>query len=137
MSRVAAGWTLFLAFPIIAAAQPPSPKIPSRVAEEADVLAQNAPRILTRERLEQRSVMPPTRFRPRAGSPADQATGPRFRVREVVSEFTFGPLRSSQTHDLVEFRQVLAVDGEPVDTPDSATRALSRAVQQGDEDRKS
>ena len=40
-------------------AQTAPPRIPPRVAEEADVLEQNAARILTQESLEQRSVMPP------------------------------------------------------------------------------
>jgi hypothetical protein len=111
---------------------PPSPS-PSRVAEEAEALAQNAARILTRESLEQRSLMPPTRFRPRAGSAAENATGPRFRLREVVSEFSFGALRNSQSPDLVEFRQVLSVDNQPQQSADNALRALSQGIQQGDD----
>jgi len=122
-------WGLCLA---VAAQTPPSPT-PSRVAEEAEVLEQNAPRILTLETLEQRSVMPPSRFRPRQGSAAEQATGPRFRVREVVSEFSFGPLRGSQSHNLIEFRQVLSVDGRPLQTADHALRALSQGIEVGDD----
>jgi len=114
-------------------AQTSHPQIPPRVAEEAEVLAQNATRILTRETLAQRSLLPPTRFRPRAGSPAERAIGPRFRIREVVSEFSFGALRSSQSHDLVEFRQVLSVDGQPVQSADNALRALSQGIHQGDD----
>ena len=114
-------------------AQTGHPQIPPRVAEEAEVLAQNATRILTRETLQQRSLLPPTRFVPRAGSAAERATGPRFRIREVVSEFSFGPLRSSQSHNLIEFRQVLSVDGQPVQSTDKALRALSQGIQQGDD----
>jgi hypothetical protein len=114
-------------------AQTSHPQIPPRVAEEAEVLAENATRILTRETLTQRSLLPPTRFRPRAGSTAERATGPRFRIREVVSEFSFGTLHSSQSHDLLEFRQVLSVDGEPVQSADTALRALSQSIQQGDD----
>ena len=110
----------------------PSP-IPARVAEEAEVLEQNASRILTQENLEQRSLMPPSRFRPRAGSAVERATGPRLRIRDVVSEFSFGALRSSQSHDLIEFRQVLSVDGQPLQTADNALRALSKGIQQGDD----
>ena len=103
------------------------------MAEEAEVLEQNAPRILTRECLDQRSVMPPSRFRPRTGSAAEHAAGPRLRVREVVSEFSFGPLRGSPSHDLVEFRQVLSVDGQPLQTADSAIHALSKSILLGDD----
>jgi hypothetical protein len=115
-------------------AQPTAPfRIPPRVAEEAEVLQQNAPKILTQETLEQRSVMPPSRFRPRLGSAIDQATGPRFRVREVISEFSFGALRDSASHNLVEFRQVVSVDGQPLQSADTALRALSLGVQAGDD----
>lgn len=120
-------------FPSALIAQAPPTRIPPRVAEEADVLGQNAARILTRESLEQRSLMPPSRFRPRAGSAAEQATGPRLRIREVVSEFSFGTLRSSQSHDLVEFRQVLSVDGEPQQSADNALHALAQGIQKGDD----
>ena len=73
------------------------------------------------------------RFRPRAGSAAARSAGPRLRVRDVVSEFSFGALRNSPSHDLIEFRQVLSVDGEPVQSDDHALRALSQGVQQGDD----
>jgi hypothetical protein len=114
-------------------AQTSHPQIPPRVSEEAEALAQNATRVLSRETLEQRSLLPPTRFVPRAGSTAERATGPRFRIREVVSEFTFGALRSSQSRDLIEFRQVLSVDGQPVQSADNALRSLSQGIRQGDE----
>ena len=51
-------------------AQPPLSKILARVSEEAEVLQQNAPKILTQETLEQRALMPPSRFRPRNESAA-------------------------------------------------------------------
>ena len=133
MRAVAAAGIIALGLSPALAAQTMPSRIPPRVAEEAAVLQQNAPRILTQEDLEQRSIMPPQRFRPRAGSAAEQATGPRFRIREVVSEFSFGTLRNSASHDLVEFRQVLSVDGRPLQTPDSALRALSLGIQQGDD----
>jgi hypothetical protein len=124
---------LILSLSAALSGQTPTSQIPPRVGEEAEVLAQNASRILTEEHLEQRSVMPPSRFRPRAGSAAERATGPRLRVREVVSEFSFGALRSSQSHDLVEFRQVVSVDGQPQQSADSALRTLSQGIQQGDD----
>src|ERR1035438_2376453 len=94
MKPVPAAFLLGLSFSAGLAAQTAPYRIPPRVAEEAEVLAQNAAKIVTRESLEQRSVMPPSRFRPRRGSAADQAIGPRLRDREVVSEFSFGALRS-------------------------------------------
>ncbi len=107
--------------------------LPPRISEEADVLAQNAARIVTRETLVQRSVMPPLRFKPRAGSPTDLAMGPRFRIREVVSEFSFGPLRSSGSPTFIEYRQATSVDGQPTQAADVALRALAAGIQAGDE----
>lgn len=131
--RLAVASLLLLAsLPALPAETNPSP-IPPRVAEEAGVLAQNATRILTRETLVQRSLLPPSRFRPRSRSEAERAAGLRFRVREVVSEFSFGALRKSPTHDIIEFRQVLSIDGHPLESPDSALRALSQGIQQGDD----
>ena len=46
------------------------PDLLSRVAEEAEILQQNAPKSLSREVLEQRALMPATRFRPRIGKKA-------------------------------------------------------------------
>jgi hypothetical protein len=132
MTSAPAALLTLLALPP-AFAQPQAYKLPSRVAEEAEVLQQNAPKILTQETLEQRSLMPPPRFRPRAGSAIERATGPRFRVREVLSEFSFGALRDSATHDLVEFRQVVSVDDRPLQTADSASRILSQDIQAGDD----
>ena len=46
------------------------PELLARVAEEAEVLRQSAPKALTQETLEQRAVMPPSRFRPQRASRA-------------------------------------------------------------------
>jgi hypothetical protein len=132
MTSVSAAFLIVFAC-LPALTQQEAASVPLRVAEEAEVLQQNAPKILTQETLEQRSLMPPPRFRPRSGSPVERATGPRFRVREVLSEFSFGALRDSASHDLVEFRQVVAVDDRPLQTADSARHALSQEVQAGDD----
>ena len=42
----------------------------NRVAEEAEAFQQNIPKTVTQETLEQRSVLPPSRFRPRLGAAA-------------------------------------------------------------------
>ncbi len=105
----------------------------SRVAEEAEVFQQNAPKSLTRETLEQRALMPPSRFRPRVGQDALEAPKPRFRVREVVSEYSVGPLPGSAARSLVEFRAVTSVDGRPVQTVEKARHALSLGIRSEDE----
>ena len=106
-------------------AQPDLRGILSRVAEEAEVLQQNAPKVLSQETLEQRAVLPPSRFHPRIGQAATQVVKPRLAVREVVSEYSVGTLKDSDSNNLVEFRQVVAVDGRPIQSAESARHALS------------
>jgi hypothetical protein len=117
-----------------AQAQPAPPAILSRISEEAAVLQQNAPKVLSQETLEQRAVMPPSRFRPRIGAAAHEAPPkPRMVVREVVSEYSVGTLRESDSPNLVEFRQVVSVDGRPRQSPENARRALSLGVHSADD----
>jgi hypothetical protein len=113
--------------------QPASPAILSRIAEEAEVLQQNAPKVLSQETLEQRAVMPPSRFRPRIGTAANEVPKPRMVVREVVSEYSVGTLKESDSPSLVEFRQVVSVDGRPRQSLESARRALSLGVHSADD----
>jgi len=113
--------------------QPASPAVLSRIAEEAEVLQQNAPKVLSQETLEQRAVMPPSRFRPRIGAAANEAPKPRTVVREVVSEYSVGTLRESDSPNLVEFRQVVSVDGRPWQSLENARRALSLGVHSADD----
>lgn len=113
--------------------QPSIPDLLSRVAEEAEILQQNAPKALTRETLEQRALMPPSRFRPRIGSAAVAPGKPRLQVREIVSEYSVGTLKDSTSHDLYEFRQVIAVDGRKVQTAESARHALSLGLKSPDD----
>lgn len=112
---------------------PDIPKILARVAEEAAVFQQNMPRALTQETLEQRAAMPPSRFRPRIGRSAVSVPGSRLQVREIVSEYTVGSLKESDSHDLVELRAVISIDGRPVQTAESARHALSLGMKSRDD----
>jgi len=117
-----------------ARAQPTLQQLLSRVAEEAEVLRQNAPKALSRETLEQRALMPPSRFHPRVGAQAVATPTPlRIQVRQLVSEYTVGALKDSSSGDLVEFRQVVSVDGRPVQSTESARHALSLGMQSPDD----
>lgn len=123
-----------LAFLLIRAhAQPGLAEILSRVAEEAEVLQQNAPKVLTQETLDQRAVMPPSRFRPLAGSAAAEPAKARLQVREVVSEYSVGTLKDSDSRNLIEFRQVVSVDGRRIQSAESARHALSLGVHSPDD----
>jgi hypothetical protein len=108
-----------------AMAQEPTPDILSRVAEEAELLAQKVPNALAQETLEQRTLRmlwpPPT------GNKDDQASELRL-ARTIVSEYTVAPLKDSESKELVEFRQVISVDGRAVQSAESARHALSLGV---------
>src|SRR5262252_8578689 len=101
------------------------PELLSRVAEEAESLQQNAPKSLTTETLQQRTLLPASRFRPRIGRAAIEPQKPRLQVREIVSEYSVGALKESASGYLCEFRQVISVDGSKVQSAESARHALS------------
>ena len=114
-----------------AMAQDSSPDLLSRVADQAAILAEKAPSVLAEETLEQRTL---------------QGSGPRMRVgktaaplpvlrlgRTIVSEYTVAPLKDSESKDLFEFRQVISVDGRPVQSTEKARHALSLGIQSASE----
>src|ERR1035437_10723863 len=120
--------TAFLAC-TLSSEQPSLPELLSRVAEEAAMLQQNAPKSLSREVLEQRALMPPTRFRPRIGNKANAVVrAPRLLVREIVSEYSVGILKESVVQNLTELRQVISVDGRQIQSPERARHALSLGI---------
>jgi hypothetical protein len=116
-----------------ALAQPDLHQILDRVAEEAEVFEQNAPKAVTQETLEQRALLPPSRFRPRLGQAAVDAPKPRIQAREIISEYSVSPLRQSSSPDLYEFRQVVSVDGRSVQSAETARHALALGVQSADD----
>src|SRR5664280_2878740 len=129
---------LLVAVWIAFAQDPAQPNLPdplSRVAEEADMLQQNAPKSLTQEVLEQRALMPATRFRPRIGKKATTMAAPpsRLVVRQIVSEYSVGTLKDSTVQNLTELRQVISVDGRKVQSAASARHALSLGVTSADD----
>jgi hypothetical protein len=115
-------------------AQSSLPDLLSRVAEEAAMLQQNAPKLLTREVLVQRALMPGSRFRPRIGKKATAvAPPPRQLVREIVSEYSVGTLKESVVQNLTELRQVISVDGRKIQSPERARHALSLGITSPDD----
>jgi hypothetical protein len=106
------------------AAQTATVETLSRVAEEAEVLRQNLPKALSEETLEQRAWLPPSRFHARIGS-AGADVAPRLLVRMVVSEYTVAPLQGVASPTLVEYRQVISVDGRAVQSEGAARHALT------------
>ncbi|MCX6626870.1 MAG: hypothetical protein NTW28_04470 [Candidatus Solibacter sp.] len=115
------------------AAQPGLSDLLSRVAEEAEVLQQNAPKSLTLEILEQRALKPATRFRPRLGKAATVPQPPRLVVRQIISEYSVGALKESAVQNLTELRQVISVDGRRVQSAERARHALSLGITSPDD----
>jgi hypothetical protein len=116
-----------------APAQSPTPLLLSRVAEEAAVFQENLPKLLTQETLTQKAWMPPSRFHPSSAPSVVTMPKPRLASHEVVSEYSVGALKNSDTHTLVEFRQVVSVDGKPVRTVESARRELTAGIRSQDD----
>jgi len=120
-----------------AAGRPPAMPAPlapvlARVAEEAAVFQQSIVKALSQETLEQHSWMPPSRFKPRTGQSAAVAPKPRLQTRVIVSEYSVGALTDSESRDLVEFRQVVSVDGKTIRSQATARHALSLGLQSPD-----
>jgi hypothetical protein len=61
------------------------------------------------------------------------APKPRLLVHEIVSEYSVGTLKESDSPDLVEFRQVVSVDGRRVQSVEHARHALSLGIQSPDD----
>src|SRR5258707_3912995 len=109
------------------------PDLLSRVAEEAEILQQNAPKAVPTETLQQRTLLPPSRFRPRIGKAALEPAKPRQQVREIVSEYSVGILKESASRNLCEFRQGISIAGRKVQSADGARHALSRGLKSADD----
>ena len=77
--------------------------------------------------------MPPSRFQPSSGSKVVTVPRPRLVSHEVVSEYSVGPLKNSDSHNLFEFRRVISVDGKAVRTLESARRELTLGMRSQDD----
>ncbi len=104
----------------------------ARVAEEAEVFRQKAPRLLAQETLRQRALEVPRRFRPRVGKAAAEPPKPEYRTRQIISEYTFGYFRDSPGV-LHEFRQMTSVDGRELLAPTRAREKLALGLQSADD----
>src|SRR5580658_1483930 len=116
-----------------ARAQVSTTQLLSRVSEEAALFQENLPKSLTQETLSQKAWMPPSRFQPSSGSKIVTAPKPRLVSHEVVSEYSVGPLKNSDSHNLFEFRRVISVDGKAVRTVESARRELTLGIRSEDD----
>lgn len=98
-----------------------------RVAEEAQIFSQMAPKVVGQETLEQVALQPSPRFQKRGENPE-----PKYKTRRILSEYGYSQLQEDR--NLHEFRQVLSVDGKQVRKPGKLRETLSMGMQ-GDADR--
>lgn len=123
---------LLVALPSVARPDQPLEQALSRVSEEAEVFRQTAPKVLAQEKLVQRAIKPPRRFRPRLGTAALEPPKPQYRTREIISEYTFATLKNAPGA-LHEFRQVISVDNRRVLSPEKARRTLTSGIRSEDD----
>jgi hypothetical protein len=105
----------------------------ARVSEEAAVFQDNLPKTIAQEMLTQKAVLPPSRLM--TFGPRGDIAPPKLRIvsHEVVSEYSVGRLKNSDSQNLFEFRQVVSVDGKPVRSVQSARRELTLGVRSQDD----
>lgn len=127
-----AGLLLLLAASALSAAAETLPRILARVSEEAEVFRTTAPKTLAQEKLVQRSIQPPRRFRPRLGAGAVAPPKPQYRTREVISEYGFASLKQAPGA-LHELRQVISVDGRKLASQEKAQRRLVAGLRSDDD----
>jgi hypothetical protein len=109
----------------------------SRVSEEAAAFQENLPKAIAQETLTQKALLPPSRLI--TFGPRGTVVAPKIRTvsHEVVSEYSVGHLKNSDSQNLFEFRQVVSVDGRAVRSAESARRELTVGIRsKGDSVRK-
>lgn len=107
----------------------------ARLSEEAETFARLAPRVIGEERLVQRALARPPRFRLRVGKAAAGEEALRYQTREIVSEYGYSTLKGDP-EKLMEFRQVVAVDGKQVAKREKARETLTMGIRSDDDRRK-
>ena len=123
---------LLLALPLLRADDITN-KMRARVSEEAEAFQRLAPEVLGQETLHQRSLKPPSRFRPRVGNAASEPPKAEYQERTIVSEYGFTVMAGSDMHEL---RQVTTVDGKKIADAKKAQAALAKAITANDDGRK-
>jgi hypothetical protein len=109
------------------------PQVLARVSEEASVFQENLPKAIAQERLTQQALLPPSRFVALGSGSAVTQPKPHLVSHEVVSEYSVGHLKNSDSQNLFEFRQVVSVDGKAVRSDETARRELTAGIRSQDD----
>ena len=129
--RLRAVWLLLL-LSAWAGAEEPLEKVLSRLAEEAAVFLEVAPRTVSEETFQQRLDVRPSLLRPRREPVSGVRPRGGFRTRTIVSEYGYSTFAESP-NVLHEFRQVISVDGKEVRSRARARLSLSLGVNSRDD----
>ena len=107
-------------------------KLTERLTREADTFQMNAPQVVGRETLHQRTLVPLPRRKIRVGKAVEQESEEIWQEREIVSQYGFAALGPA-VHEL---RQVMWVDGKQVADERKAQDELARLVTGNDDQRR-
>ena len=108
---------------------PPRDPLLNRLAEEAEVFAQSAAKLVGEETLRQRALKSGTRFRPRIGQAALEPPKPVYQSRELISEFGYTTI-GALWH---EAREVRGIDGKTVQNTEKARQKLVLGLRSDDD----
>jgi len=107
-------------------------RILNRVSEEAEVFRMLAPQVVGRETLRQKSRKNPGRFRLRVGDDALKPPQPKYKTRELVSEYGFSTVAEAPGA-LLELRQIVSIDGRQVVDQRKARETLTLGLKNNDD----
>jgi hypothetical protein len=113
------------------AAEPPT-VLTSRLADQAELFAAKALHAVTQEHLLQRSFAVPQHAHFAIGAAA-VPVHPQYVVNEVISEYSVSSLKGDASGDLVEFREIVSMNGKVVQTPEAALKAMALDIHAGEE----
>jgi hypothetical protein len=121
-----------LLFAVLLRSDERTQKLIERLAQEADAFQKNAPRVVGREVLHQRTQVTPPRRKLRIGKAVDQAPESYWQEREIISQYGFAVLGQA----FHELRQVTYVDGKQVADERKAQDELARLITASDDERR-
>jgi hypothetical protein len=125
-----ARWIALALFVPVIYGQPPDSLI-SAVVRHAELFQQRARLVISEETLVQRSYRLPKHPHFAIGAAAEPVFA-TFLVHELVSQYSIGALRGDKTGSLLEIREIVAKDGQPIQTPEAARKALQQDISSGE-----
>ena len=108
-------------------------RVLSRLSEEAEVFAREAPMMISQETLRQRALRSQARFRPRIGADALKPAPMIYQDRVLISEYGFATMQDAPGV-VREMRRVVSVDDRKIETVEKARQSLTLGLK-SDNDR--